>query len=76
MFVYFVLDFEGDFALDLGLMGAPESYVVGTNGIVYKHIIGEVGEKNWDGIQRCLTAVANDGLSDAKKIKACHKDDS
>ena len=75
-FVYSVQDVTGDFALDLGLMGAPESYVVGTNGIVYQHIIGEVGEKNWDGIQRCLTAVANDGLSDAKKIKACHKDDS
>ena len=75
-FVYSVQDFTGDFALDLGLMGAPESYVVGTNGIVYQHIIGEIGEKNWDGIQHCLTAVADDGLSDAKKIKACHKDDS
>lgn len=43
-----VVDEEGRFGLDLGVFGAPETYVVDKNGIIrYKHI-GDLNQKVWD----------------------------
>ncbi|MFB6349145.1 DsbE family thiol:disulfide interchange protein [Moraxella sp. ZJ142] len=70
-FVYSLQDNSGEYALDLGLMGAPESYVVGADGVVYKHIVGEIGESNWGQIESCLTAVAEQTLDTNAKLKAC-----
>lgn len=42
-----VLDEDGRFGLDLGVFGAPETYVIDKQGIIrYKHI-GVVDEKVW-----------------------------
>jgi cytochrome c biogenesis protein CcmG/thiol:disulfide interchange protein DsbE len=46
-YVINILDADGRFGLDLGVFGAPETYVVDKDGIIrYKHI-GVVNEKVW-----------------------------
>ena len=70
-FIFSIQDLSGEYALDLGLMGAPESYVVGADGVVYKHIVGEVGEMNWPQIELCMTAVADAALDRDAKLAAC-----
>ena len=50
-----IQDLSGQFALDLGLTGAPETFVVDGNGIIRQHIIGEINESNWQSrITPCL----------------------
>lgn len=42
-----VVDEDGRLGLDLGVFGAPETYVVDKNGVIrYKHI-GDVNQKTW-----------------------------
>ncbi|WP_201512284.1 DsbE family thiol:disulfide interchange protein [Psychrobacter alimentarius] len=68
-----IQDLSGQFALDLGLTGAPETFVVDGEGIIRQHIIGEINESNWqDRIAPCLM-VLNDANSnnvspDSKQI--------
>jgi cytochrome c biogenesis protein CcmG/thiol:disulfide interchange protein DsbE len=46
-YVINILDEDGRFGLDLGVFGAPETYVIDQQGIIrYKHI-GVVDEKVW-----------------------------
>lgn len=60
-FLYSIQDYEGRFAMDLGLMGAPESFVVDKQGAVRLHIIGELHEQNWaNNVKPCLDALAGD----------------
>ena len=43
-----VVDAEGRLGLDLGVFGAPETYVIDTHGVIrYKHI-GDLNQKVWD----------------------------
>ncbi len=43
-----IVDEDGRFGLDLGVFGAPETYVIDKNGVVrYKHV-GDVNQKVWD----------------------------
>ena len=50
-----VQDYSGQFALDLVLTGAPETFVVDSKGVIRQHIVGEVNEENWQGrINPCL----------------------
>lgn len=47
-YVYSVTDIDGRLGLNLGVFGAPETYVVDKQGIIrYKHI-GDVNEENWN----------------------------
>ncbi|MGX8219518.1 DsbE family thiol:disulfide interchange protein [Psychrobacter celer] len=58
-----IQDLSGQFALDLGLTGAPETFVVDGNGVIRQHIIGEINESNWQSrITPCLMVLndAND----------------
>nr|WP_289056152.1 DsbE family thiol:disulfide interchange protein [uncultured Psychrobacter sp.] len=58
-----IQDLSGQFALDLGLTGAPETFVVDGKGVIRQHIIGEVNESNWQSrITPCLMVLndAND----------------
>ncbi len=58
-----IQDLSGQFALDLGLTGAPETFVVDGNGVIRQHIIGEINEENWqERITPCFMA-----LNDANK---------
>ncbi|VUD48091.1 Thiol:disulfide interchange protein DsbE [Thalassocella blandensis] len=44
-----IVDQEGRLGLDLGVYGAPETFVIDANGIVkYRHV-GEVNEQVWKG---------------------------
>jgi cytochrome c biogenesis protein CcmG/thiol:disulfide interchange protein DsbE len=46
---FVISDPEGDFGLDLGVYGAPETYVVDAQGVIrYRHV-GEVNERTWAG---------------------------
>ncbi|WP_058369130.1 DsbE family thiol:disulfide interchange protein [Psychrobacter sp. ENNN9_III] len=50
-----IQDLSGQFALDLGLTGAPETFIVDGDGIIRQHIVGEVNEANWqERIMPCL----------------------
>ena len=50
-----IQDLSGQFALDLGLTGAPETFVVDGEGIIRQHIVGEINEGNWQSrITPCL----------------------
>jgi cytochrome c biogenesis protein CcmG, thiol:disulfide interchange protein DsbE len=43
-----IVDAEGRLGLDLGVFGAPETYVVDSKGVIrFKHI-GELNQKVWD----------------------------
>lgn len=47
-YVFSVVDADGRLGLNLGVFGAPETYVVDKAGVIrYKHI-GDVNEKNWN----------------------------
>lgn len=47
-YVYSVVDADGRLGVDLGVFGAPETYVIDKNGIIrYKHI-GDVHAKVWE----------------------------
>lgn len=55
-----IQDLSGQFALDLGLTGAPETFVVDGDGVIRQHIIGEVSEENWQSrIAPCLMLLNN-----------------
>lgn len=41
------VDKEGDVAIDYGLYGMPESFLVNPEGIIVHKIVGGVGEKDW-----------------------------
>ncbi|AAZ19408.1 probable periplasmic protein thiol:disulfide oxidoreductase DsbE [Psychrobacter arcticus 273-4] len=50
-----IQDLSGQFALDLGLTGAPETFVVDGEGVIRQHIVGEINESNWQSrIRPCL----------------------
>ena len=53
-----IQDLSGQFALDLGLTGAPETFVVDGQGIIRQHIVGEINEANWQQrVKPCLTVL-------------------
>jgi len=40
-------DPQGNLAIDLGVTGAPESFLV-VNGKIVSHIIGEMNQRKWE----------------------------
>ncbi|MDO5767980.1 MAG: DsbE family thiol:disulfide interchange protein [Psychrobacter sp.] len=71
-----IQDKSGQFALDLGLTGAPETFVVDSKGIIRQHIIGEVNEVNWqERIAPCFMALnevaQNNGAASVSVAEAC-----
>ncbi len=70
-------DSSGQFALDLGLTGAPETFIVDGDRVIRQHIIGEINEANWQSrITPCLMVLneanKNGSSLDPSKVKeAC-----
>lgn len=65
-FVMSVQDSEGSFALDLGLTGAPETFVVDGQGVIRQHIVGELNEENWQAqVAPCLMVLNDPNRGDA-----------
>lgn len=59
-FVVNILDVDGKLGIDLGLTGAPETFVVDGDGIIRQHIVGEITDKIWkEQIEPCFVAVKN-----------------
>ncbi|WP_227691505.1 DsbE family thiol:disulfide interchange protein [Psychrobacter aestuarii] len=55
-----IQDKAGQFALDLGLTGAPETFVVDAQGVIRQHIIGEINEQNWqERVAPCLMVLSS-----------------
>ena len=55
-FLFSFRDYSGSFAIDLGLTGAPETFVVDSENNIRQHIIGEVAEENWKArIEPCVS---------------------
>ena len=72
-FIYSIQDLDGSYGLDLGLTGAPETFVVDGRGIVFKDVTGEINQENWKAqIEPCMIALADDKLTDDAKINACN----
>jgi cytochrome c biogenesis protein CcmG/thiol:disulfide interchange protein DsbE len=42
-----VLDPDGKFGIDLGVYGAPESFIVDANGVIVDKIVGAINEQIW-----------------------------
>ncbi len=67
-----VVDEDGDLALDLGLTGAPETFVVDGKGIIRQHIVGEVHQENWKNrIQPCMQVLEKTDISDEQIADVC-----
>ena len=70
-FVLNIQDITGGFAIDLGLTGAPETFVVDTQGSIRQHIVGEIDAQNWqDRIKPCLEAL-NSNTDQSMIAKVC-----
>ena len=44
-----VVDANGDFGVDLGVYGAPETFLVDTSGVIRYKRVGDVNRSVWDG---------------------------
>jgi cytochrome c biogenesis protein CcmG/thiol:disulfide interchange protein DsbE len=63
-----IRDDSGDFGLDLGVYGAPETYIVDANNrIIYRHV-GVVNEENWASTLQPMYEGARKKLSADKKL--------
>lgn len=61
----------GDYGIDLGLTGTPESFVVDGQGNVRQHIIGEINEERYKTrVLPCITALRAKA-DDAKIQEVC-----
>jgi cytochrome c-type biogenesis protein CcmH len=66
-----VQDKEGNFGIDLGLTGVPESFVVDGKGNVRQHILGEINEERYNKqVLPCMTAL-REQAADAKIREVC-----
>lgn len=56
---------KGDYGIDLGLTGTPESFVVDGQGNVRQHIIGEINEERYKNrVLPCITALQDNADED------------
>jgi cytochrome c biogenesis protein CcmG/thiol:disulfide interchange protein DsbE len=59
-------DAAGDFGLDLGVFGAPETYLVDSNGIIRARHVGVLDESGWAELKpqyEALLAQAQQGVA-------------
>lgn len=65
-YVFSFRDYDGSFAIDLGLTGAPESFIVDTQGNIRQHIVGEISADNWQSrIKPCMDLLTEMGQKQA-----------
>ena len=46
-YAFNIFDVQRDTSLDLGVTGAPEHFIIDTNGIVRMHHVGDINERVW-----------------------------
>ena len=55
-------DYEDGFVIDLGLTGAPESFIVDTEGNIRQHVTGVINESIWQSrVKPCMDVLAELG---------------
>lgn len=67
-------DYEGKLSLNLGLTGAPESFLVDAQGNIRQHIVGKITPENWQArIAPCWKALhlPKSNESDNQISQAC-----
>ena len=47
-FEFSIYDFEGRLAIDLGVYGAPETFLIDKNGLIRERHVGVIDEKVWE----------------------------
>ena len=63
-FVLNLQDLRGDLGIDLGLTGAPESFVIDRERRIRLHIIGELNAQVWQRqVQPCLAQIKAGGVA-------------
>jgi cytochrome c biogenesis protein CcmG/thiol:disulfide interchange protein DsbE len=63
-FVLNLQDVQGDYGVDLGLTGAPESFVVDQTRHIRLHIIGEINDQVWQTqLKPCLDSLKTGGVA-------------
>lgn len=66
-----IQDKNGNFGIDLGLTGVPESFIVDATGNIRQHILGEINEERFNQqVLPCLTAL-NQPVDEAKVKEVC-----
>ncbi len=61
-FVLNLQDAQGDFGVDLGLTGAPESFVIDRERRIRLHIVGEINAQVWQTqVKPCLDSLKRGG---------------
>ena len=62
-FVINLQDLKGDFGIDLGVTGAPESFVIDQDQRIRMHILGEINEEVWlTQLKPCLDRLRLNGV--------------
>lgn len=46
-----MVDEKRSLIFDLGVTGAPETFLVDANGIIRHHLVGDINEQNWPALQ-------------------------
>lgn len=68
-YVFNIQDYQGELALELGLTGAPESFVIDANGHIRQHIVGAITNQSWQTrVLPCLQALQ---LKNSDVIRVC-----
>lgn len=71
-FLFNLFDDEGSLAVDLGITGAPETYVVDGNGIVRMHIVGIMNAEKWQtNVKPCYDTLLDKTASSKMIEKTC-----
>ncbi len=61
-YVFNLQDTQGDFGIDLGLTGAPESFVIDGERRIRLHIVGELNAQIWQRqVQPCFAQIKAGG---------------
>lgn len=44
-----IFDLRGDIAIDFGVYGTPETFIIDRNGVIRYKFVGEVDQQQWEG---------------------------
>jgi len=59
-YVFSVDDEQGTLSMDLGVTGAPETFVVDSQGVIRHRHQGPITRANWDGIKQIMDQLAQE----------------
>lgn len=57
-----IVDEHRSLIFDLGVSGAPETFLIDANGVIVDHLIGDLNEKNWPALAAKWQALQGNGV--------------